>query len=80
MRSPAQINVAYHACSLPPFARSYYGLLQQKVPAGYNGHEMCTTYVQTVFRLWGYMHATQHCTCMHIQRDFDLHNITYNTA
>ena len=26
------------------------------------------------------LHACQYCTCMHIQSDFDQHNITHSTA
>ena len=66
----AQICVVYHACSLPPFASSYYRLLEQKVPAGYNGHmhKMCLhwdhTYVQTFVQLWGYMHVSIALACI----------------
>ena len=27
-----------------------------------------------------WLHACQYCTCMHIQSDFDQHNITHSTA
>ena len=77
MRSPDQ-------CSLPhppphPFASLYYGLLQQKVPAGFNGHTKCAYTRTTYEHLYDYG-----VTCMSvldfvhiyngIQSDVDQHN------
>ena len=65
----------------PIFASSYYRLLKQKVPAGYNGHmhKMCLHWDHTYGMTTG-LHACQYCTCMHILSDFDSHNITHSTA
>ena len=43
MRSPDQCSISYLFTPPPPqpFASSYYGLLQQKMPAGYNEHTKC---------------------------------------
>ena len=77
-------QVVYHACSLPPFASSYHRLLEQKVPAGYNGHmhEMCLhpPHICSNICMTMGLHACQYCTSTHIQSDFDQHNITHSTA
>ena len=55
MCSPDQCST-YHASKLPPFASSYYKLLEQKVPAGYNGHmhKMCLHWDHTYEHLYDY--------------------------
>ena len=51
------------------------------MPAGCNGYvrtlgpHICSNVCMTMG-----LHACQHCTCMHIQSDFDQHNITHSTA
>ena len=54
MRSPDQCSISPPPPPPPPpphhqpFASSYYGLLQQKMPAGYNEHTKCA-YTRTTY-------------------------------
>ena len=47
--SPDQCSISYlFTPPHQPFASSYYGLLQQKMPAGYNEHTKCA-YTRTIY-------------------------------
>ena len=76
MRSPDQCSIyimPVHS-SLPPFASSYYRLLEQKVPAGYNAW----THAQNVLTLGPHMNICMTMGLHACQYSHILIN-TYNT-